>query len=186
MSNVELNKTTAIVEAAKIQKQIDPIQSGIDGMKDEIKTANEKVQELVRQRTAFWIASTNGKTGKNPELRKIFEAQTSKGTANWSSAFHGNFIKNNEDIGFNLETPKQVKATAKNILNRMDELEIYTVADMKAYGKEEYNLSELGQLICEQSSKMFCGSKGNLHPDHEEKLMEGLIDLVVKFEKKDK
>ena len=186
MSKVELKNTTAIVEASKIQKQIDPIQSQIDGMKDDMKTAKEKVQELVRQRTSFWIAATNGKTGKNPDLKAIFEAQTSKGTANWSSAFHGNFIRNNEDIGFNLETPKQVKATARNILNRMDELEIYTVADMKAYGKEEDFLSDLADAIAEKVGDMSSDENGFITLEQREKLVEDVKKVFLKHEKKNK
>ena len=184
-----INMTKLFLEnITKVQTTINQAQGKLDGFKEKAQAQAEKVDSFSRERTIWAMMATGNDKGKNnPDFWDAFkEICGSEGTRNWTRTFCKKFQKHNPDLGFHVGTDEEIKATHQNIQNLLDQLEIKTVKDMKNYMKEIDVLSELGESLCIQATKIFCGSKGNLHHDHEEKFMEGLRDYVLKFEKKDK
>tara|TARA_R100001086_G_scaffold224106_1_gene141965 strand:+ start:574 stop:1122 length:549 start_codon:yes stop_codon:yes gene_type:complete len=173
---------------SKVQTTINQAQGKLDGFKEKAQAQADKVDSFSRERTIWALMAVGNDKGiHNKDFWDSFkEICGSEGTRNWTRTFCNKMKEHNPDLGFQVGTDAEIKATHKNIQNLLDQLEIKTVKDMKNYMKEIDVLSDLGISLCEQATKTFCGSKGNLHHDHEEKFMEGLKDYVLKFEKKDK
>ena len=181
--------TTLFLEnITMVQTTINQAQGKLDGFKEKAQAQSEKVEDFSRERTIWALMAVGNDKGKhNSDFWDSFkEICGSEGTRNWTRTFCNKMKEHNPDLGFHVGSDAEIKATHQNIQNLLDKLEIKTVKDMKNYMKEVDTLTDLGELLCVQATKIFCGGKGNLHHDHEEKFSEGLRDLVLKFEKKDK
>ena len=72
------------------------------------------------------------------------------------------------------------------MVNTFKDLELDTMKAIKEYGKPIYELSDIAQKIASDTVKKSVAIDGFLSDDQEEKLLEDLLKVFEKHEKKNK
>ena len=185
MTNFNSNEIL-LANSSKAHKLGNKLDEKIELLTDGLKE-NKGIQEsFFIERTIWACVATYNDTGNNPEFWSSFASFTSEGTRKVTSSFIGRFKAINNDCSCTITSKEAINATYKNMVNTFKDLELDTMKAIKEYGKPLYELSDIAQKIASDTVKKSVAIDGFLSDDQEEKLLEDLLKVFEKHEKKNK